>query len=91
MRVTRLARVTLRIPQDRECVIKPTRIAQSQRHKQALLTMLAKGYTQGVPTSKVRAVVEAIYVESVSVRSVIREPKQLDVTLASWRTSRVDG
>ncbi len=52
--------------------------------------MLAEGYLQGFSTRKVRAVVEALCGERVSASTVSRATKQLDGTLASWRTRRVD-
>jgi len=90
MLVTRLGRVTLRIPRDRACAFEPALFARYQRHEQALLTMLAECYLQGVSTRKVRAVVEALCGEGVSASTVSRATKQLDGTLASWRTRRVD-
>jgi len=74
----------------RACVFEPALFARYQRHEQALRTMLAECYLQGVSTRKVRAVVEALCGERVSASTVSRATKQLDGTLASWRTRRVD-
>lgn len=90
MLVTRLGRVTLRVPRDRACVFEPTLFARYQRHEQALFSTLAECYLQGVSTRKVRQVVETLCGETVSASTVSRATKQLDTQLATWRARKLD-
>jgi transposase-like protein len=57
--VTRVGRLALKVPRDRESLFEPAVFARYQRHEQALLGTLAECYLQGVSTRKVRSVVEA--------------------------------
>lgn len=88
--VTRVGRLTLRVPRDRAGLFEPTVFARYQRHEQALLVTLTECYLQGVSTRKVRHVVEALCGETVSASLVSSATKRLDATLAAWRTRRLD-
>lgn len=88
--VTRVGRLELRVPRDRESLFEPSVFARYQRHEQALLGTLAECYLQGVSTRKVRSVVEALCGETVSASLVSSATKRLDATLAAWRARRLD-
>ncbi len=87
--VTRLGKLTLAIPRDRSSLFTPSVFPRYQRHEQALVSTLAECYLQGVSTRKVREVVETLCGETVSASTVSRATKQLDATLAAWRTRRL--
>ncbi len=88
--VTRVGRLELRVPRDRESLFEPAVFARYQRHEQALLGTLAECYLQGVSTRKVRQVIETLCGEAVSASLVSSATKRLDATLAAWRARRLD-
>jgi putative transposase len=88
--VTRVGRLTLRVPRDRAALFTPTVFARYQRHEQALLALLAECYLQGISTRKVRRVVETLCGDTVSASLVSAATKRLDATLATWRSRRLD-
>jgi transposase-like protein len=88
--VTRVGRLTLRVPRDRASLFTPTVFARYQRHEQALIALLAECYLQGVSTRKVRQVVETLCGERVSASLVSAATKRLDGALAAWRARRLD-
>jgi putative transposase len=88
--MTRVGRVTLRVPRDRAALFTPSVFARYQRHEQALIALLAECYLQGVSTRKVRHVVETLCGETVSASLVSTATKRLDTTLAAWRARRLD-
>jgi putative transposase len=88
--VTRVGRLTLRVPRDRASLFEPTVFARYQRHEQALVATLAECYLQGVSTRKVRRVVETLCGERVSASLVSAATKRLDTALAAWRARRLD-
>jgi transposase-like protein len=88
--VTRVGRVTLRVPRDRAALFTPAVFARYQRHEQALVALLAECYLQGVSTRKVRRVVETLCGETVSASLVSSATKRLDGALAAWRARRLE-
>lgn len=88
--LTRVGRLSLRVPRDRAGAFQPTVFARYQRHEQALLCTLAECYIQGVSTRKVRAVVETLCGETVSASLVSAASKRLDAEVQAWRTRRLD-
>jgi putative transposase len=88
--VTRVGRLTLRVPRDRAALFEPTVFARYQRHEQALVATLAECYLQGVSTRKVRRVVETLCGEQVSASRVSTATKRLDAALTAWRARRLD-
>jgi len=88
--ITRVGRLTLRVPRDRAAVFTPAVFARYQRHEQALIALLAECYLQGVSTRKVRRVVETLCGETVSASLVSTATKRLDSALAAWRARRLD-
>ena len=88
--ITRVGRLTLRVPRDRAALFEPTVFARYQRHEQALVATLAECYLQGVSTRKVRRVVETLCGEQVSASRVSTATKRLDAALTAWRARRLD-
>lgn len=88
--ITRVGRVTLRVPRDRAALFTPSVFARYQRHEQALMALLAECYLKGVSTRKVRQVVETLCGEAVSASLVSTATKRLDTTLAAWRARRLE-
>jgi len=88
--VTRVGKIALRVPRDRASIFEPTVFARYQRHEQALVTLLAECYLQGISTRKVREVVEVLCGATVRASTVSRATKQLDTQLAAWRARKLD-
>jgi putative transposase len=83
--LTRVGRLTLRVPRDRAGEFQPTLFARYQRSEQALVLALAEMYLQGVSTRKVSAIVEQLCGATVSASAVSACAKTLDASLAAWR------
>lgn len=88
--VTRVGKLVLEVPRDRASLFTPNVFQRYQRHEQALVSTLAECYLQDVSTRKVREIVETLCGETVSASTVCRATKQLDATLAAWRTRRLE-
>ena len=58
--ITRVGRLELRVPQDREGRFSTELFGRYQRSEQALVAALAEMYVQGVSTRKVKAVTEEV-------------------------------
>lgn len=88
--VTRVGKLELRIPRDREGEFRPEIFARYQRSEQAFVLTLAEMYLQGVSTRKVSAVVEQLCGMSISASTVSSCTKRLDHSLELWRKRRLD-
>jgi putative transposase len=88
--VTRVGRLTLRVPRDRAGVFQPALFARYQRSEQAVVLALAEMYVQGVSTRKVSAIVEQLCGATISASTVSACAKRLDPSLAAWRARRLD-
>jgi putative transposase len=88
--VTRVGRLTLKVPRDRAGEFQPTLFARYQRSEQALVLTLAEMYLQGVSTRKVSAVVEQLCGTAISASTVSACTQTLDAGLAAWRQRRLD-
>jgi transposase-like protein len=88
--VTRLGKLELRIPRDRDGGFQPEIFARYQRSEQAFVLTLAEMYLQGVSTRKVSAVVEQLCGVSISASTVSSCTKRLDQSLELWRKRRLD-
>jgi putative transposase len=88
--VTRVGRLTLKVPRDRAGEFQPTLFARYQRSEQALVLTLAEMYLQGVSTRKVSAIVEQLCGTTISASTVSACTQTLDAGLAAWRTRRLD-
>jgi putative transposase len=87
---TRLGKIELRIPRDRNGEFQPGLFARYQRSEQALVMTMAEMYLQGISTRKVSAVVEQLCGTTISASTVSACTKRLDQGLALWRERRLD-
>jgi putative transposase len=84
MLVTRVGRLELRVPQDREGRFSTEVFERYQRSEKALVSALAEMYLQGVSTRKVKAVTEELCGHSFSASSISRINAKLDEELAAF-------
>lgn len=87
--VTRVGRVTLRMPRDRAGQFSTELFASYQRSERAFLLALLEMYVQGVSTRKVGQITEALCGVSVSKDQVSDLMAGLDPALAAWRNRPV--
>src|SRR5213080_1258203 len=82
--VTRLGRIELRVPQDRQGRFSTDLFERYQRSDKALLAALAEMYVQGVSTRKVKAITEELVGHSFSASSISAINRRLDDSLAQF-------
>lgn len=82
---TRLGRLELRVPQDREGRFCTKLFARYQRSERALLLCLQQMYVQGVSTRKVSKVTELLCEQGFSAGLVSQLTQELDAQLEAWR------
>jgi putative transposase len=82
--VTRVGKLELRVPQDREGRFSSEVFERYQRSEKALVAALAEMYVQGVSTRKVKAITEELCGHGFSASSVSRVTKKLDEELAQF-------
>jgi len=82
---TRLGRMELMIPKDREGHFQTELFERYQRSEKALMLSLVEMYVHGVSTRKVKAITEALCGLDVSKRQVSRLAKGLDEDVQAWR------
>jgi putative transposase len=92
---TRVGRVSLAVPQVRQCdrgPYEPSLFNKFQRSERALLVACSEMYFQGVSTRNVRAVLAEMCGEGVelSAMTVSRVAAELDQKLAGFRSRRLD-
>ena len=80
--VTRVGKLELRVPQDRQGRFNTEVFERYQRSEKALVSTLAEMYVQGVSTRKVKAVTEELCGHAFSASTVSRINKTLDKELA---------
>ena len=78
--VTRVGKLELRVPRDREGRFSTELFDRFQRSEKALVSALAEMYVQGVSTRKVKAVTEELCGHTFSASTVSRINKSLDGT-----------
>ena len=76
--VTRIGKLELRVPRDREGRFSTERFDRFQRSEKALVSAFAEMYVQGVSTRKVKAVTEELCGHTFSASTVSRINKSLD-------------
>ncbi len=76
--VTRVGKLELRVPQDRDGRFSTEVFERYQRSEKALVSTLAEMYVQGVSTRKVKAVTEELCGHSFSASTISRINKRLD-------------
>jgi len=82
--VTRVGKLELRVPQDREGRFSTAVFERYQRSEKALVGALGEMYIQGVSTRKVKAVTEELCGHSFSASSISRITGKLDAELAAF-------
>lgn len=88
--ITRVGRLELRVPQDRNGRFSTELFARYQRSEQALVAALAEMYVQGVSTRKVKAVTEELCGHEFSASTVSEINKGLDGKLAAFASRRLE-
>src|SRR3712207_9387687 len=85
--VTRVGKLELRVPQDRDGRFSTELFERYQRSEQALVATLAEMYVQGVSTRKVKAITEELCGHSFSASAISSINKRLDDSLEIGRAS----
>ena len=88
--VTRVGKLELRVPQDREGRFSTELFERYQRSEQALVASLAEMYVQGVSTRKVKAVTEELCGHAFSASAISAVNKRLDEGLAAFAGRRLE-
>jgi putative transposase len=88
--VTRIGKLELRVPRDREGRFSTELFDRYQRSEKALVSALAEMYVQGVSTRKVKAVTEELCGHTFSASTVSRINKSLDALLRRFAQRRLD-
>ena len=82
--ITRIGKLELRVPQDREGRFSTELFERYQRSERALVAALAEMYVQGVSTRKVKAITEELCGHSFSASSISAMNQGLDASLAQF-------
>ena len=88
--VTRIGKLELRVPRDREGRFSTELFDRFQRSEKALVSALAEMYVQGVSTRKVKAVTEELCGHTFSASTVSRINKSLDGLLRRFAQRRLE-
>src|SRR3982751_5223839 len=88
--VTRVGKLELRVPQDRQGHFRTELFERYQRSEKALVGALAEMYVQGVSTRKVKAITEELCGHEFSSATVSRVNESLDGELAKFAERRLD-
>jgi len=88
--VTRVGKLELRVPQDRQGRFSTELFGRYQRSEQALVAALAEMYVQGVSTRKVKAVTEELCGHEFSASTVSEMNKGLDAKLEAFAKRRLE-
>ena len=87
--MTRVGRIELRVPQDREGRFSTAVFERYQRTEKALVAAMAEMYFQGVSTRRVKAVTEQLCGYSVSAATISNLVGKLDTALESFARRRL--
>lgn len=88
--ITRVGKLELRVPQDRDGRFSTELFERYQRSEQALVATLAEMYVQGVSTRKVKAITEELCGHSFSASAISSINKRLDDSLAQFASRRLE-
>jgi putative transposase len=88
--VTRVGKIELRVPQDRQGRFSTELFERYQRSEKALMAALTEMYIQGVSTRKVKAITEELIGHSFSASCVSAVVKKLDAELARFARRRLN-
>jgi putative transposase len=88
--VTRVGKLELRVPQDRQGRFSTELFARYQRSEKALVAALMEMYVQGVSTRRVRAITEELCGHEFSASAVSDINQKLDEELTRFMTRRLE-
>jgi transposase-like protein len=88
--ITRVGKLELRVPQDREGRFSTELFEGYQRSEKALVAALAEMYVQGVSTRKVKAITEELCGHAFSASAISAINKTLDESLRQFAERRLD-
>ncbi len=88
--VTRVGKLELQVPQDRQGRFSTEVFERYQRSEKALVSALAQMYIQGVSTRKVKAITEQLCGHAFSASTVSRINKRLDEQLEQFAQRRLE-
>ena len=88
--VTRVGRLELRVPQDRDGRFSTSVFERYQRSEKALVAALSEMYVQGVSTRKVKRITEELCGHSFSASTISNIVKRLDGQLAAFARRRLE-
>jgi putative transposase len=88
--VTRVGKLELRIPQDRQGRFSTQLFERYQRSEKALVQALAEMYVQGVSTRKVKAITEELCGHDFSASTISRINQRLDAELEGFAKRRLE-
>lgn len=88
--VTRVGKLELRVPQDRQGRFRTELFERYQRSEKALVAALAEMYVQGVSTRKVRAITEELCGHEFSSSTISRATQALDEELDKFARRKLD-
>jgi transposase-like protein len=88
--VTRVGKLELRVPQDRDGHFSTELFERYQRSEQAFVSTLAEMYVQGVSTRKVKKITEELCGHSFSASTISAMNKRLDERLTAFAKRRLD-
>ena len=86
---TRLGRMELMVPKDREGQFQTELFERYQRSEKALMLSLVEMYVHGVSTRKVKAITEALCGLDISKSQVSKLAKGLDEDIQAWRSRKL--
>jgi transposase-like protein len=87
---TRVGTLELAIPKLRQGSYFPSWLEARKRGEQALISVVAEAYVQGVSTRKVEALVQSLGIAGISKSEVSRMAASLDAQVAAFRTRRLE-
>lgn len=90
MLITRVGKLELRVPQDRQGRFSTEVFERYQRSEKALVSTLSEMYVQGVSTRKVKAVTEELCGHEFSASAVSAIVKRLDEQLSQFANRSLD-
>jgi putative transposase len=88
--ITRVGKLELRVPQDRQGRFSTQIFERYQRSEKALVSALAEMYIQGVSTRKVKAITEELCSHTFSASAISAIVKKLDTQLSQFAGRRLD-
>lgn len=88
--ITRVGKLELRVPQDRQGRFSTQLFDRYQRSEKALFSTLAEMYVQGVSTRKVKAITQELCGEDFSASTISRINKSLDRQLRQFARRRLN-